>query len=159
MKFTDLPPLNELIPHRGDSLFIDRVVEHHETGTTCTINLDGQYWLKRPDGRVPGWLAVEYMAQCMTVHESIRSRVLGHPRESGMLVAVFNLKLYVSYFEPGLALRARSIPLRGGVGLRVFSHSGVIFAEEKRPLAEARLTIALANASPDPGSDDDEPIV
>lgn len=135
--------LRDLVPHQGASLFLDRVLAHDATATVCSVDILNQRWLKNSDRCVSSWLAVEYMAQCMTVHESLRARMENLPRESGMLVGFANLQLATRRFDARQRLRVKTEPCRGRIGLRVFSHNCRVFENESEPLAEARLTIAL----------------
>ena len=52
MNIADLPPLEELVPHRGMSLLLNRVLAYDGTKTTCSIGLEDQAWLKNADGRI-----------------------------------------------------------------------------------------------------------
>jgi len=135
--------IRNLIPHQGNSLLLDQILEHDATATICSVDFLNQRWLKNPDRSVSSWLAVEYMAQCMTVHESLRAQTEHLPRETGMLIALSNLHLRTRYFDAGQQLRVKTEPSRGRIGLRVFSHVCRVFEDESEPLAQARLTIAL----------------
>ena len=135
--------IRDLLPHRGSSLLLDQILEHDATATVCSVDLSNQRWLRNPDNSVSSWLAVEYMAQCMTAHEGLRAQAEHLPREAGMLVALSNLHLKTRSFDAGQQLRVKTEPSRGRIGLRVFSHICRVFENENDPIAQARLTIAL----------------
>ena len=147
MHVNDLPPVSELLPHRGKVLLLDRVLEHDTESTTTRVSIERQTWLKREDGSVASWVAVEYMAQCIATHEGIRAYVGGGPRVRGSLAAAVGVRLYRSYFEAGEFLRVRTRRARGRPGLGVISHFCTV--HEDRPtgegqlLAEGRLSIAI----------------
>ena len=152
MNVNDLPPMRELLPHQGMVLLLDRVLEHDAESTTTRVSIDRQTWLKRDDGSVASWVALEYMAQCIAAHEGIRTHLRGLPPVHGSLAAIVGVRLYRSYFESGELLRVRSRRARGRPGLGVISHFCTV--HEDRPtgegqlLAEGRLSIAIPKLSP-----------
>ena len=152
MKVNDLPPMRELLPHQGKVLLLDRVLEHDPESTTTRVSIEHQTWLKREDGSVASWVALEYMAQCIAAHEGIRAYLSGSPPVPGSLAAVVGVRLYRSYFRAGEVLRVRTRLVRGRPGLGVISHFCTV--HEDRPtgegqlLVEGRLSIAIPKASP-----------
>lgn len=152
MNVNDLPPVSELLPHQGKVLLLDRVLEHDDESTTTRVSIERQSWLKRQDGSVASWVALEYMAQCIATHEGIRAYLSGSPPVPGSLAAVVGVRLYRSYFEAGELLRVRTLRARGRPGLGVISHFCTV--HEDRPtgegqlLAEGRLSIAIPKPSP-----------
>jgi len=143
MNVASLPPLEELIPHRGISLLIDRVIDYDGKTTTCQVTLEKQRWLKQGDGSLPNWLVVEYMAQCIAVHESIRAWLEGRRPDFGLLAAVSGLKIHEPVLAPGRTLRVRAERLRGSRTVKAFTHACVVFGENDETVAEGRLTVAL----------------
>ncbi len=143
----DLPPVSELVPHRGIILLLDRILEHDGKSTAAQVSVERQNWLKRSGGSVGSWLAVEYMAQCIAAHEGLLARAEGRPLPRGFLVAVSGLRLYQPEFEAGDVLRVSARKLRGRHGLGVLSHTCTIHkdfdAEDARLLAEGRLSISV----------------
>ena len=148
----DLPPVCELVPHRGIVLLLDRILEHDGKSTEAQVSVERQNWLKRSDGSVGSWLAVEYMAQCIAAHEGLLARAEGRPFPRGFLVAVTGVRLYQPEFEAGDVLRVRARRLRGRHGLGVLSHTCTIHkdfdTEDERLLAEGRLSISVGMAPP-----------
>lgn len=98
------PPVTELLPHRGRSVIIDKVLVNSEN-SICVSTL---ITTKHPffvNGRgVPSWTGIEYMAQAIAAHaglENLRSR--NSPR-IGMLLGVRNFQTERQYFQEGLKL-------------------------------------------------------
>ncbi len=87
MDVTELPDLSELIPHRGEVLLLDSVLKHDVESTTARVAVDRQTWLKSENGSIAGWVALEYMAQCIAAHEGIRAHLEGRPPVRGSLAA------------------------------------------------------------------------
>jgi predicted hotdog family 3-hydroxylacyl-ACP dehydratase len=152
MNVNDLPPIRELLPHQGKVLLLDRVLEHDPESTTTRVSIERQTWLKREDGSVASWVALEYMAQCIAAHEGIRAHLSGSRPVPGSLAAVVGVRLYRSYFRAGEVLRVRTRLVRGRPGLGVLSHFCTV--HEDRPtgegqlLVEGRLSIAIPKPSP-----------
>ncbi len=147
MDATELPHVSELIPHSGEVLLLDRVLKHDGESTTAQIAVDRQTWLKRENGSVAAWVALEYMAQCIATHEGIRAHLEGRPPVRGSLAAAAGVRLHLSCFEPGELLRVRTQHVRGRPGLGVLSHFCTIHecgeAGEGQLLAEGRLSISI----------------
>jgi predicted hotdog family 3-hydroxylacyl-ACP dehydratase len=152
MDATELPHVSELIPHRGEVLLLDRVLNHDGESTTVRVVVDHQTWLKRENGSVATWVAVEYMAQCIAAHEGIRAHLEGRPPVRGSLATAVGVRLHRSCFEPGELLRVRTQRVRGRPGLGVLSHFCTVHedgeAREGQLLAEGRLSISIPRSIP-----------
>jgi predicted hotdog family 3-hydroxylacyl-ACP dehydratase len=147
MSNVEAPPIDELIPHAGESILLDRVVSHSPERTTARVIVGNKRWLTQPDGSVAPWLAVEYMAQCVAAHESMLARADGRILPLGFLVRVMRLRLGAARFRGGEVLRVSSRRIRGRPGLGILSHDCTIFAEtdgpEAEPVAAGRLSIVV----------------
>ena len=143
MNVASLPSLEELIPHSGISLLLDRLLDYDGTTTTCLVDVGKQRWMKNTDGSVPSWLTLEYMAQCMAVHESIQAWLEGRRPDLGLLAAVADIQVHAPVLEPGRKFRVRATRLRGSPELKAFTHACDVFGEDDEPIAEGRITVAL----------------
>lgn len=144
MNIATFPPLEELLPHRGESLLLDRLLAYDETTTTCSVGLKQQRWLKNFDGSVSNWLTIEYMAQAVAVHESIKAWLAGRSTDVGLLAAISNFQVRVPLLDLDRPLRTRVGRLRGSRELKAFTHICSVFDEEETPIAEARITVAIS---------------
>lgn len=136
------------MPHRGPILLLDHVISHDSQHTDALVCIESQTWLKHDDGSVAGWLAVEYMAQCVAAHESLLARDEGRPPPTGFLVAATGLHLHVSNFSADSRLRVRASRVRGRPGLGVLSHQCSLHLRDPeggKPviLAEGRLSVSI----------------
>jgi predicted hotdog family 3-hydroxylacyl-ACP dehydratase len=144
----DFPAIEELIPHRGPVVLLDRILHHQPRFTEARVSIAKQRWLERDDGSVAGWLAVEYMAQCVAAHEGLLARAEGRPPPAGYLVGVTRLRLEVAEFDADAFLIVRSERVRGRPSLGALSHHCQLRPEradgEVGPLwAEARLSVSV----------------
>ena len=147
MNTADLPPVSELIPHRGRVLLLDRVLTHDVESTTARVVVNRQAWLRRVDGSVDGWVAVEYMAQCAATHEGIRALLERRPPVRGSLAGATGVRLHRALFEANEKLRIHARRLRGRPGLGMISHLCSVHEDvesgDGQLLAEGRLSIAI----------------
>jgi predicted hotdog family 3-hydroxylacyl-ACP dehydratase len=147
MNAAELPPISELVPHSGEIVLLERVLEHDGESTVTRVVVGSRALLRREDGSVPSWLALEYMAQCAAAHEGILARAEGRPPVPGFLVRAVEFRFYRSRFECDELLRVRARRIHGRLGLGVLSHLCTIHAEgggkDEALLAEGRLTVSL----------------
>jgi predicted hotdog family 3-hydroxylacyl-ACP dehydratase len=151
MPSVEAPSIEDLIPHRGDSILIDRVVAHDRDSTTVEVTVGGGRWLRREDGSVASWLAIEYMAQCIAAHEGMLAYADGRILQPGFLVSVNGLHLGPACFSANERLTVSARRVRGRSGLGVLSHACTIFAEgggrNAESIAEGRLSIGLLRSN------------
>ncbi len=144
--------LTTLIPHRGESILIDRVIEHDAESTTTRIITGSQSWLVREDSSIAPWIGVEYMAQSIAAHEGILARKAGHAPPLGFLVSVVAFELHERELQCGERLEVRTTRVRGRPGLGVLSHSCTLYraGAESAVIATGRLSISIPKAGSDP---------
>ena len=116
------PAIEELMPHRGPVVLIDRVLAHDAESTEVRVSVEEQRWLKHQNGYVAGWLAVEYMAQCVAAREGLLALDEGRPPPVGYLVGVSRLRLECVEFPADAVLCVSSRRVRGRPSLGALSH-------------------------------------
>jgi len=141
-----LPPIAELLPQRGAMRLLDRVLAHDAEATRCAVEPGASALFREADGRLPAWLAVEYMAQCAAVDGALRMRVAeeGVPPRQGLLLGSRRLSFRQPWldFERGLEVTARCASARG----RRFAFDCALRdADGGAPLAEGRLNVLLTD--------------
>jgi len=132
-----IPPLEQLVPHRGPALLLDRVVETsgEETVAETTIAPDMQYVR---DGKVDASVALELMAQTVAAHVGMSGRWRDGEPGAGYVIGVPKMEFFGGDFEVGAVLRvtAKVIFHDGPVG----RFEGAVFeAGEER--ARGNLTV------------------
>jgi predicted hotdog family 3-hydroxylacyl-ACP dehydratase len=154
MSAAELPPVEGLVPHRGESLLLDCVLEHDDESTVARVVVGSRKCLEKADGTVAPWVALEYMSQCIAAHENMLTADDGGSRTPGYLTAAVGVRFHRSCFEAGERLRVRTRRVRGRLGLGVFSHFCTVHEEnegvEGRLLVEGRLTISIPRSGPPP---------
>lgn len=135
-----LPPIREIVPHDGPMLLVGDVVKHHPEITVCRVDVARSRLFARKDGRVPAWVGLEYMAQCVAAHGGLVARAMGDTPRPGLFLGTRSVQLDVDLFEPDEVLLVSARHLRGDLGLAAFAcrveRPGV-----ERPLLEGNLSV------------------
>jgi predicted hotdog family 3-hydroxylacyl-ACP dehydratase len=100
-----MPPIEELVPHRGTMLLLDRVVATDEMSIEAERTVPAQAWYLDEGGAMPAWVGIELMAQAIAAHASLRSRALGEPPKRGLLLGTKAFRAAVPRVAPGEHLR------------------------------------------------------
>lgn len=137
----DFGDIADLMPHAGPMRLLDRVVEHASTHTVCEADVARGALFADADGAVPGWLALEYIAQCAAVHGGIGARARGRRPPPGLLLGTRRMTLHADRFEPGAVLRVTARHHRGESALVAFD--GRVEAPGGALLAEGRVNLYI----------------
>ena len=115
------PPTRELLPHGGGMSLLGSVLEHGPTHTVCSVDCAESELFRESDGSVPAWLAIEYMAQCIGVHDGLEKHARGARPGLGFFVGSPRIVLHADRFAPGERLHVRADAVRKGGGLVIFA--------------------------------------
>lgn len=131
-------PIAELIPHAGEMILLDAVIEHGAEHVRCVRRVPEHGLLHDACGALPAWAGVELMAQAIAAWSGCQGKVSGEPVRLGFLLGTRHYTCNVAAFVPGTALvvearREFSEPAGMGVFACRIEAPGV--------LAEARLTV------------------
>lgn len=132
------PDVSTLLPQTGPMRLLSRVLEHTLEETACAADTARSELFREPDGTVPAWVALEYMAQCMAVHAGLTALSRGEPVQPALLLGSRRLRLAVDRFESGCTLWVRARHHHGEQGLVAFDCE-VRDEPGGRLLAEGRL--------------------
>lgn len=114
-------PVAVLLPHAGDMILIDEVVEFDEEQIRTRINVRPGGLFNRADGSLPAWVGIELMAQSVAAYAGCQAREKGEPVELGFLLGTRKFECNVEYFPAGseLIIHARC-SLQDDSGMGVF---------------------------------------
>ncbi len=135
MNFAGIP-VRELLPHEPPMVMLDRVVSYEETKLTTEITVRRECPFCEDDG-VPGWVGIEYMAQCVAAHAGAKGRLRGEPPLLGFLLGTRAYKCTVERFPLGETLTVLAEQLFSESGLGAFACS----IETDRPVATATINV------------------
>jgi len=107
------PPIDRVLPHAGPAILLSRVVAHDDAHTVCLAApaLAGLY--RDDEGRIPSWVGVEMMAQCVAAHAGLRSHARGERPRIGFLLGTRRLALGAAALPPDRELEVRAEHLWG----------------------------------------------
>ena len=133
-------PIEEVVPHSGAMLLVGPVLEHRPEFTRCAVSVARSALFARADGRVPSWVALEWMAQCVAAHGGLVGRALGIPVRPGLFLGTRGVRLRADDFGSDETLVVQARHLRGDLGLVSFSCQ-VERPGDPQPLAEGSLSV------------------
>ena len=99
----EFPSIAELLPQAGAMRLLERVLAHDGERTRCEV-LPSRSALFQLDGRIPAWVAIEYMAQCAAADGMLRLRARGEAPQPALFVGSRRIAFRCASFEPGQRL-------------------------------------------------------
>ncbi len=143
----DFPPMVELVPQSGPMRLLERVTEHDVEHTRCVADPARSGLFQDAEGRVPVWVAIEYMAQCAAAHGGLLARARGEAPRPGLFVGSRHLRFRCDGFAPGRPLEVTARHTAGS-GDRAAFDCAVLDPGGGPPLAEGRLLVFLPEELP-----------
>ncbi|MGR8981509.1 MAG: ApeP family dehydratase [Gammaproteobacteria bacterium] len=111
--------VDELVPHAGTMLLLERVLEFEPESMVAEVivRADGLF----DDGHtVPVWLGIEYMAQTVAALGGMKRKLADQPINLGFLLGTRRYECNVDAFAVGTVLTVSVIRLIQDQGLGVF---------------------------------------
>ncbi len=142
MSYETFPPIEALIPHAAGMLLLDRVLSHDADETVCATSAERSALFASPDGSVPSWVGIEYIAQCAAVHGELAKCRRGEAPRPGLLLGTRRLELHAQAFAPGDALEVVARHHRGEFGLVAFD-AAIRSPASGATLVEGRVNLYL----------------
>jgi len=103
-----LPPIEDLLPHRGTMLLLDRVVEFADDAVVAEYAPRADAWYADGSGNMPGWFGIELMAQAVAAHVALLKRQAGLPVKRGALLGTRAYRANAASFASGRVLEVRA---------------------------------------------------
>lgn len=113
-------PVAELVPHAPPMVLLDRVLALGDEWceSELTLRPDSRFVV---DGRVGGWVGIEYMAQTVAALSGAEALRRGEGIRVGLLLGTRQYVSHRPFFEVGMTLRMRvDQVVRDAAGLSVF---------------------------------------
>lgn len=113
------PPIEELIPHCGSMLLLDRVTGFEGGVAVAEYTPRSEAWYADESGNMPAWIGIEVMAQTVAAHVALTKRLEGLPLKMGVLLGTRAYRASATSFAAGGTLLIRvELVLRdpGGLG-------------------------------------------
>jgi predicted hotdog family 3-hydroxylacyl-ACP dehydratase len=136
---TDFPPIEELIPHRGTMLLIDRVIEFADGKAVADYSPRQDAWYADDCGNMPAWIGIELMAQTVAAHVALLRRRDDIAPKMGALLGTRAYRSSARSFAAGGTLRIRAeLVLSDPSGLGAYA---CCIEADGKPLATALLKV------------------
>jgi predicted hotdog family 3-hydroxylacyl-ACP dehydratase len=135
-------PVESLVPHAGPMCLLARVIEHGPERTLCGVDPAQSAVLASPDGSIPIWVGLEYMAQCIAAHAGLLARARGEAPRPGVLLGSRRLRFAAQRFARDRELCVEARHHRGERGLVAFDCE-VREASGGPPLVQGRLNVYI----------------
>ena len=94
-------PVSKFVLHREPMLLLDELVDLGPEFAICAWKVRAGNKFMVPGRGVPAYLGIEYMAQCIAIHDGARERVDGFPPPIGLLLGTRQYKAEERYFDIG----------------------------------------------------------
>ena len=136
----NLPPIEDVLSHRGCMLLLAAVNAHDEESVLCTALAEPMAWYANVEGAMPAWLGIELMAQAIAAHVALLARTQGKSPRPGALLGTRAYRSHCAHFPAGVPIRITARQsFRDDAGLAAY-HCTLNTADGE-PLAEAALTV------------------
>jgi len=112
--------VTELIPHTGDMVLLDRIVDYDDQGLTAELVVRGDGLLGGDERTVPAWVGIEYMAQTVAAYVGMKAKQANEPIRMGFLLGTRRYNSNVAAFKVGATLTIRVEKIMQDDGLGVF---------------------------------------
>lgn len=115
----DFPPIEEILPHRGTMLLLDRMTAFTSESGSAEYAPRRDQWYSDAQGRMPAWIGLELMAQTIAAHVGLLKRREGAPTRQGALLGTRSYRSTRPAFCPDETLRIEATLVyrdNGGLG-------------------------------------------
>lgn len=99
-----IPPIADILPHRGTMLWQDAVLSHDDARAVCSYRVPENGWFVDTQGAMPAWLGIEVMAQAIAAHVALKAIRRGLPPKRGALLGSRDFASQLPAFPAGSTL-------------------------------------------------------
>ncbi|MEX3955114.1 beta-hydroxyacyl-ACP dehydratase [Trinickia sp. EG282A] len=102
------PPIEEILPHRGTMLLLERVLAFDDAALVAQARVDRAAWYADAAGAMPAWIGIELMAQAIAAHVGLAALRAGGRARPGVLLGSSRYEAHRSAFADGSRLRVEA---------------------------------------------------
>lgn len=102
---TQLPPIEDVLPHRGNMLLIDRLLEFSHESLIAEYSPKADAWYADTEGNMPAWIGLELMAQAVAAHVGVLKLNEKKPQKNGVLVGTRRYSAAVPIFTANMPMQ------------------------------------------------------
>jgi predicted hotdog family 3-hydroxylacyl-ACP dehydratase len=134
-----LPPIEQILAHRGSMLLLDHLVSFNPESAAAEYTPREDAWYADEAGNMPGWIGLELMAQTVAAHVGLLKFEQNQPQKQGALLGTRRYVAHRPWFAAGTALNIEvTLVYRDSSGIGAYDCR--IFTVENT-LATATLTV------------------
>lgn len=93
-------PVEQLVSHRGNMLMVESLLAWDAESASVRVNPASSALFAQPDGTIPAWVALEYMAQAIAAYAGKAARAKGESVKLGFLLGTRKFSSSVDSFHP-----------------------------------------------------------
>jgi len=136
-----IPPIGDIIAHRGTMLLIDDITTVDTSSCCARSTPDRNAWYIDENGSMPAWFGIELMAQTIAAWVHL-NRPQGQLPKQGVLLGARTYTAHTSSFASGEPLLIRATVIyRDESGLGAFDCEIVREMEPENPIATSTLKV------------------
>lgn len=139
-----IPSIRELLPHSGESVLLDSIVEVGSESIICETTLDNHKIVIDQNGEASSALGLELMSQAAAAFAGCRARLDGTPPQKGVVLGVRNLDVFAPHFDASDRLTVTAELSAAMSGTSMFLCE---ILKEKTVLQRGTLTVHLLDSS------------
>ncbi|MCG8667964.1 MAG: 3-hydroxylacyl-ACP dehydratase, partial [Pseudomonadales bacterium] len=91
--------VEELVPHSGAMVLLDKITSCTDSSVRAELTIKENEMFMN-DGKVPSWVAIEYMAQAIGAYAGVHAKLAGEPVVVGLLIGTRKFACSIPYFRP-----------------------------------------------------------
>ncbi|MEM7409376.1 MAG: hypothetical protein AAF430_03970 [Myxococcota bacterium] len=134
--------MSALLPQQGPMRLLSRVVSHDAEQTRCAVAPADAALFRGAEGRIPSWVALEWMAQCAAADGSLRLREEGSPLRACLFLGSRRLQFHCDHFAPDASFE---VSARHTAGRQRTHRFDCAVYDGDRILAEGQLNVLLSD--------------
>lgn len=116
-----LPPVEDVITHRGNMLLLDSLLAADEECCSAEYTPRPGEWYADANGDMPAWVGIELMAQTIAAYVGLQKHASGQPPRQGVLLGTRSYKTTAASYRAGMPLRIEArVSFRDESGLGAF---------------------------------------
>jgi predicted hotdog family 3-hydroxylacyl-ACP dehydratase len=138
-----LPPVAALLPHAGQAILIDALLEVGDDGARSVARISSAHPFFVAGKGVPAWGGIEMMAQTVAARAGFEGRLAGRAPRAGMLLGTRRYRVHQPWFAEGANLLIEADHAYGGAGGICVCECRIL--EGGKRLVEAAITILEIN--------------
>ncbi|MGD8112778.1 hotdog family protein [Vibrio sp. TRT 21S02] len=136
---TDIPSIDQLLPHDKPMILVDRAIDVQADTIHCQVDIgDHNPFFDHQTGTIPAYVGIEFMAQSVAAWSGYHSRQQGQEPPIGFLLGSRRYNANCDVFQQGQTLDIYAQKVMEDNGMAVFSAQ---LEYQGEPVASCQLNV------------------